>query len=117
MTHRIPLWTTFLGACLVAASAHASEPRDQLTAALKGTTCLTCHSMDRKLVGPAFLTIADRYKTETQTPERAEKITADLTRRILKGGSGNWGPVPMPANPQLTEDKAKEIATLILALP
>jgi len=70
---------------------------------------MTCHSVDKKLVGPAYKDIAAKYK--------GDKTAADkLAAKIQKGGSGVWGPVPMPANPQVNEAEAKKLAGWVLSL-
>ena len=69
--------------------------------------CMACHAVDRKVVGPAFRDIAQRYAV---TPN-AEAL---LARSIQSGGGGKWGPMPMPAQKQLTEAQAKELAQWVL---
>jgi cytochrome c len=71
----------------------------------KSKNCMACHAVDRKLVGPAFKDIAGRYTA---------KDTAQLVTSIQKGGSGKWGPIPMPANTQVTNDEAKLLVEWIL---
>ena len=61
-------------------------------AAMKKANCLTCHTKDKKLVGPAFKDIAAKYKGQADAP-------AKLFDKVRKGGSGVWGPVPMAPNP------------------
>ena len=71
--------------------------------------CTSCHSVDKKLVGPTFKEIAVKYA--------ADKSAADkLAVKIQKGGSGVWGAVPMPANPQVSEADAKKLAAWVLSL-
>lgn len=75
----------------------------------KAKNCLACHATDKKLVGPSYKEIAAKYK--------ADKTAVDkLAAKIMKGGSGVWGPVPMPANPQVSEAEAKKLATWILGI-
>lgn len=69
--------------------------------------CMACHAVDRKLVGPAFRDVAERY---AKTPN-AEAL---LARSIQSGGGGKWGPVPMPAQKQLTPAQAQELAQWVL---
>jgi cytochrome c len=71
----------------------------------KSKNCLACHAADRKLVGPAFKDIANRYTA---------KDTAQLVTSIQKGGAGKWGPIPMPANPQVSDTEAKSLVEWIL---
>ncbi len=70
--------------------------------------CMTCHAVDKKLVGPSYKDVAAKYAGQK---DAADKLAA----KIVKGGSGVWGPVPMPANPQVSPDEAKKLATWVLA--
>lgn len=71
--------------------------------------CLACHQTDKKLVGPSYKAIAAKYA--------GDKGAADmLATKIVKGGSGVWGPVPMPANPQVSESEARQLAAWVLSL-
>ncbi len=70
--------------------------------------CMACHAVDKKLVGPSYKDVAGKYK--------ADKTAVDkLATKIIKGGSGVWGAVPMPANAQVNEADAKKLAAWILA--
>jgi cytochrome c len=72
--------------------------------------CLTCHAVDKKIVGPAYKDIAAKYKGD-KTAE------AHLMDKIKKGGAGVWGQIPMPPNPQVKNDDLRVIVKWILALP
>jgi cytochrome c len=74
----------------------------------KDAACLACHSVDRKLVGPAFRDIADKYKADAKAGDF-------LAMKVRNGGQGNWGSVPMPANPQLNEEDLAALVKWILA--
>lgn len=78
-----------LAAAAVAFSAPAWADTE---AAMKKANCYTCHTKDKKLVGPAFKDIAAKYKGQADAP-------AKLFDKVRKGGSGVWGPVPMAPNP------------------
>ncbi|MBA2961542.1 MULTISPECIES: c-type cytochrome [Ramlibacter] len=78
---------------------------DQALATAKN--CMTCHAVDKKLVGPAYKEVAAKYAGQK---DAADKLAA----KIMKGGSGVWGPVPMPANPQVNEAEAKKLAAWVL---
>jgi cytochrome c len=70
--------------------------------------CMSCHAIDRKVLGPAFKDVAAKYKDN--------KGAVDLlAAKIMKGGSGVWGPVPMPANNQVNEAEAKKLAAWVLS--
>lgn len=79
---------------------------DQALATAKN--CMACHAVDKKLVGPSFKDITKKYAGDASA---ADKLAA----KIIKGGSGVWGPVPMPANPQVSEADAKKLAAWSLA--
>ncbi len=70
--------------------------------------CMACHATDKKLVGPAFKDVATKYA--------GDKTAADkLAIKIQKGGAGVWGPVPMPANTQVSDADAKKLAAWVLS--
>lgn len=73
----------------------------------KRKACLSCHGVDKKIVGPSFREVAQRYKGR---PEAA----ALLVERLKRGSSGNWGPIPMPPNPDLPEADARTLVGWIL---
>ncbi len=70
--------------------------------------CMACHAVDKKLVGPAYKDVAAKYAGQK---DAADKLAA----KILKGGSGVWGAIPMPANAQVNAAEAKTLATWVLA--
>jgi len=69
--------------------------------------CLACHKVSEKLVGPSYESVAEKY---------SEKDIDYLVEKIMKGGKGVWGEVPMTPNPQLKEEDAKQIIQYILLL-
>ena len=70
--------------------------------------CMSCHAVELKVLGPSFKDVAAKYKDN--------KTAADmLATKIMKGGSGAWGPVPMPANTQVSEADAKKLAAWVLS--
>jgi cytochrome c len=71
--------------------------------------CLTCHKVDEKVTGPAYRDVANKYEN---TPENVTK----LADKIIKGGSGNWGTIPMTPHPALTEADAQQMVKYILLL-
>jgi cytochrome c len=73
----------------------------------KSKSCLACHAVDKKLVGPALRDVARRY---AGTPN-AEAV---LARRIQAGGGGKWGPMPMPAQKNVSDKEAQDLARWIL---
>ena len=75
----------------------------------KSKNCLACHTVDRKLVGPAYQDVAKKYAGQ-------KDAAAKLATKIMKGGSGVWGAVPMPANTQVNEAEARKLADWVLSL-
>ncbi|HET8869914.1 MAG TPA: c-type cytochrome [Aquabacterium sp.] len=71
--------------------------------------CLGCHGIDNKIVGPAYKDVAKKYRGQ-------KGIEAKLVEKVLKGGKGSWGEVPMPANTQVSEAEAKQLVSWILSL-
>lgn len=71
--------------------------------------CVGCHSAQNKMVGPAYVTIAQTY------PMTEANLTA-LSQKIISGGSGKWGQVPMTPHPALTSPDAKKMVKYILSL-
>lgn len=77
---------------------------------IAGSDCYSCHAVDREVNGPAFQAVASRYRSN---PEFA---VASVYRKIIYGGSGNWGQRSMSAHPNIREEDAIEMARWILAL-
>jgi cytochrome c len=75
----------------------------------KARNCLTCHMIDKKVVGPSYQDVAKKYVGQKDAVDK-------LAAKILKGGAGVWGPVPMPVNKQVTDEEAKRLAAWILTL-
>jgi cytochrome c len=87
-------------------SAAADDKGVELIAA---SDCLTCHKVNEKSIGPAYVEVAKKYT--------ADEATIDtLASKILKGGSGVWGQVPMTPHPQISADDAKIMVKYILTL-
>jgi cytochrome c len=76
---------------------------------IKKSDCLTCHKMDQKVIGPAYVDVANKYTA-------SEAVIDTLANKIINGGSGNWGQVPMSAHPNLSLTDAKEMVKYILSL-
>lgn len=76
--------------------AHAQDDNSKAYAIAKQSACLGCHNVNKKIVGPSFQSIAQRYKNDPG----AQNF---LKNKITKGGSGSWGVVPMPANTKLSD--------------
>ncbi len=74
----------------------------------KAKNCMACHAVASKLVGPAFKDVGAKYAGQ-------KDAEAKLVGKVLKGGSGSWGAVPMPANPQVSDAEARTLVKWILA--
>jgi len=83
----LPLAAALVVAGLTAGPASAATFDEIITKA----GCTACHSKDKKIVGPAYKDVAAKYK--------GQDVHAKLFEKVRKGGSGVWGPVPMPPNP------------------
>ena len=70
--------------------------------------CMACHAADKKVIGPAYKDVAAKYAGQKDAADK-------LAQKILKGGSGVWGAVPMPANPQVNDAEAKQLAAWVLS--
>lgn len=96
-----------LFAMAVALTATAPAFADQALATAKN--CMACHAVDKKLVGPSYKDVAAKYAGDKSAVDK-------LAGKIIKGGSGVWGPVPMPANAQVNDAEAKKLAAWIMTV-
>jgi cytochrome c len=71
--------------------------------------CMSCHSVTRQFMGPSLRDVAAKYASRSDAAHY-------LAHKIMEGSAGVWGPVPMPANTQVTADEAASLATWILSL-
>lgn len=90
------------------ATACLSAPSFADEALAKAKNCLACHAVATKLVGPAYKDVAKKYAGHADA-------AAKLEEKVIKGGSGVWGAVPMPANPQVNAAEAKKLVAWILS--
>ncbi len=94
---------------LVAASAVIAVPAQADEALAKKHNCLACHQVDKKAVGPTYKDIARKYKGQAGAD-------AKLAENVKKGGSGVWGPIPMPPNAAVPDADVKKLVDWILKL-
>lgn len=73
-------------------------------------SCMTCHGMVNKQVGPGLAQIAERYRNDAAAPAR-------LAGKIRNGGVGEWGRVIMPRQPHMAEAESQVLANWVLAQP
>jgi len=97
------LSTSLMGGLLLAPAAWADA------AMAKKYNCSACHQLDKKTVGPAYKAVAKKYKGQAGA-------AATLAAKVKKGGSGVWGPVPMPPNAAVPEGDIKKLVAWILAM-
>ena len=88
---------------LAAGAASANE------ALARKYACLSCHQVAKKVVGPAFKDVAAKYKGDPGA-------VTHIVNVIKKGGKGNWGNIPMPPHPQVSDADAKKLAEWVLSL-
>ena len=94
-----------LAAVATAAAAPAAFANAELA---QKKNCMACHAIDKKLVGPSYKDVAAKYAKDKDAATK-------LADKIVKGGAGVWGPVPMPANTQVSAAEAKQLATWVLS--
>ena len=93
---------------MVAAAVTAAAPAFSDQALATAKNCMACHAVDKKLVGPSYKDVAAKYAGDKSAVDK-------LAGKIMKGGSGIWGAVPMPANAQVNEAEAKTLAAWVMS--
>ena len=71
--------------------------------------CIACHNVDKKIIGPAYKDVAAKYKAD-------KDAVSQLAAKVKAGGSGVWGPVPMPPNAQVPDADITTLVTWIMSL-
>jgi cytochrome c len=94
--------------CMVLSALASTSAMAQADLA-KAKNCMACHAINNKVVGPAFKDVAAKYAGQKDAEDK-------LVAKVIKGGSGVWGSVPMPANPQVSEAEARSLVKWILSL-
>jgi cytochrome c len=95
-------------ATALAAGAHAADAKAG-EALAKASGCLACHTADKKLVGPSYREIAERYRKD-------KGAEASLTQKVKAGGKGVWGDIPMPPNAHVKDADIKTMVQWILSV-
>jgi cytochrome c len=93
---------------IMASVAAISAPALADEALAKSKNCMACHAVDKKLVGPSYKDVAKKYGGDA-------KAVDALAAKIVKGGSGVWGAIPMPANPQVNAADAQKLAAWVMS--
>ena len=86
----------------------ANASAEDATALATKSGCLACHQVETKVVGPAYKEVAAKYK--------GQDVVEELVAKVKNGGSGVWGPVPMPPNVNVSEDDIRTIVKWVLSL-
>ncbi len=98
-------WTWALPWVMVSMPVLAADPAEAIA---QSSGCLSCHAKAEKIVGPAFVSIADKYRGD-------KDAAAALAQSIQNGSRGKWGRVPMPGHPSLSQADLKTLAQWVLA--
>ena len=96
-----------IGLAASALASNAALAADELELA-KSKNCMACHAVGNKVVGPAYKDVASKYTGQKDAEDK-------LVQKVIKGGAGVWGPVPMPANPQVSEAEAHTLVKWVLS--
>ena len=99
---------TAVAAATLAAGAHAADTRNA-EALAKSSGCFACHTVDKKLVGPGYKEIADRYRKD-------KGAEAMLVKKVKEGGKGVWGDIPMTPNAHVKDEDIKTMVQWILSI-
>jgi len=98
-----------LGSALLLGSLAWADSAPADAAFAKSKNCLACHAVEKKVVGPAFKAVADKYRNDPAALER-------LALKVRQGGNGAWGVVYMPANAQVSPEESKRLVAWVLGL-
>ncbi|MBC8056950.1 MAG: c-type cytochrome [Rhizobiales bacterium] len=101
--------TKLLPALAALFAAAAASPAFAQADFAQKKNCMACHAVEKKVLGPAFKDIASKYAGQKDATDK-------LAVKVTKGGTGVWGNIPMPANPQVTDAEAKQLVGWILTL-
>ncbi len=91
------------------AAGQVSADAEKALELIANSDCMACHAIDRKLIGPSYQEVAEKY-------EVTDAVIDTLIHKIQKGGTGNWGNVPMTPHPDLSDADAKTMVHYILSL-
>ncbi len=105
--HSIKIFFSFALLALHFQYAQASSEDQKAFALAKQNACLGCHAINKKIVGPSFVSVAQKYQADSNAQ-------VFLKNKIAKGGAGSWGVVPMPANAKLSDADLSLLASWIL---
>jgi len=98
---------TSLAVAVLLAAFAAPASADEALAAKSG--CLACHAVDKKVVGPSYKEVANKYRGD-------KAAAAKLEKKVKEGGVGVWGQIPMPPNSQVSDADIKKLVAWVLSL-
>lgn len=98
--------TLLVGLVLAAGVSNIALANNDLA---KAKNCMACHSVTNKVLGPSFKDVAAKYAGQKGAEDK-------LVQKVIKGGSGTWGTIPMPANAQVSEAEARTLVKWIMTL-
>ena len=104
MRTQVLLGLLWIGACSQASAADSAAVADLA----KASGCFSCHSAKEKVVGPSFVSIAEKYASD-------KDAVSTLTQSIQRGSQGKWGRIAMPAHGSLSNDQLKSLASWVMA--
>lgn len=94
---------------VLSGAASASVDAQEAQALAQKNACMSCHGVDKKIVGPAYQEVAKKYAGDKGAKDR-------LVAKVKAGGKGVWGPIPMPPNPQVKNEDLEKIVEWVLSL-
>jgi len=103
------IFTAVLSFSALSFQAKAEDFPEAIKPLMQKYTCFACHKVDTRLVGPAYQDVAAKYENTDDNVEM-------LAGKIIKGGSGNWGAIPMTAHANLSQEDAEAMVKYILLL-
>ena len=106
MTHRTRMIPALAATALFALAAAPAFAQADLA---QKKNCMACHAVDKKVLGPAYKDVAAKYAGQKDAVDK-------LAAKVVKGGTGVWGNIPMPANPQVNDAEAKQLVQWILTV-
>ena len=95
-------------ASAVAAAIGAAAPASANEKLAQASGCMTCHALDKKVIGPSYKEVAEKYRNDKQAE-------ANLFQKVKAGGKGVWGETPMPPNAHVKDDDIKTLVRWVLS--
>ncbi len=96
-------------ALIASGAAHAALDNAKALALMQKNGCAACHAIDKKIVGPAYVEVAAKYKDD-------KNAVPMLAKKVKDGSTGVWGPIPMPPNSTVSQADITDLVTWILTL-